>query len=64
MPSSAKLQISLSSGVCLLCNQKENTVHAKGKNFQMVVCPKHLLELMKKEEANVTPQSGGRGEAA
>ena len=55
------MNVKLSSEPCLLCNTKENTVSAKGKNFQMVVCPKHLIELMKKEEGqNVPAQSGGR----
>ena len=51
------MNVKLSTEPCLLCGARDNTIHAKGKNFQMVVCPKHLLELMKKEEANVTPQS-------
>jgi hypothetical protein len=58
------MNVKLSTEPCLLCNSKENTVNAKGKNFQMVVCPKHLLELLKKEEVAVPAQSGGRSDAA
>lgn len=59
------MNVKLSSEPCLFCNVRENTIAAKGKSFQVVVCQKHLIDLMKKEEgANAPAQSGGRGEAA
>lgn len=57
------MNVKLSTEPCLLCNAKENTVHAKGKNFQMVVCPKHMIELLKKEEGNVAQSEPSRGAA-
>ena len=61
------LTVKLSDKPCLLCGVKEDTVSAKSKeqDFQGVVCPKHMLALMKKWEGqNVAPESGRRSDAA
>lgn len=46
------LQVKLSDKPCLFCSKKETTVEAKSKeqSFLGVVCPEHLIGLLKKWE--------------
>jgi hypothetical protein len=60
------LTVKLADRPCLFCGAKDDTVLAKSKeeDFQGVVCPKHMIALLKKWEGpNVTAHSG-KGEAA
>jgi hypothetical protein len=43
--------VKLSNDPCLFCQAKENTVTAKRKNLEITVCAKHLIDVLKKDEA-------------
>jgi hypothetical protein len=54
------LHVKLSDKPCLFCSKKETTVEAKSKeqSFLGVLCPDHLIALLKKwekKEAAETP---------
>lgn len=56
------LQVKLSDRACLFCNKTGQTVQAKSKehDFQGVVCPEHMIAVLKKwekEDASVAAQS-------
>ena len=57
--------VSLSDKACVFCGEKTDTLAVKSKqhDFQANVCPKHLLQMMKKWEGQNPPAEaqGSRG---
>jgi hypothetical protein len=50
------LQVKLSDKPCLFCSKKESTLEAKSKehSFLGIVCPEHLIAILKKWEKKET----------